>query len=111
MKDLSNVEVKQGDIVYFFEQESGDLEFGEVLQVSEKSAYISQLRLVEDEDGKQELHRLIYDAAVTSSPMIFVLPGASQRIPIREPEIVIESMFPKVPSRAIEMAITNSILA
>jgi hypothetical protein len=87
MKDLSNVEVKQGDIVYYFEQESGDLEFGEVLQVSETSAYISQLRMVENEEGKQELRRLVYGAAVTSSPMIFVLPGASQRIPIREAEI------------------------
>lgn len=110
MKDLSNVEVKPGDIVYYFAQESGDLEFGQVLQVSETSAYISQLHLVEDEDGNQVLHRHIYDSAVTSSPMIFVLPGASQRIPIREPEIVIDSIFPKVSSREIETAITNSIL-
>jgi hypothetical protein len=91
MKDLSNVEVKQGDIVYYFEEASSDLEFGEVLQVSEISACVSQLRMTEDEDGNQELHRLPNDAVVTTSPMIFVLPGAAQRIPVRE--TVIDSVL------------------
>jgi hypothetical protein len=109
MKDLSNVEVKQGDIVYFYEQESGDLKFGEVLQVSEISACISQLRMEDDKDGKQEFHRLAYDAVVTASPMIFILPGASQRIPIRD--LVIDSVLPSDSGHALSTAMTAAILA
>lgn len=109
MKDLSNVEVKPGDIVYFFEQESGDLKFGEVLQVSEMSALISQLRMEEDESGAQEFHRLAYDAVVTASPMIFILPGASQRIPIHE--LVIDSVLPSDNGLALSTAMTTALLA
>lgn len=107
MKDLSNVEVKQGDIVYYFEQESGDLKFGEVLQVSEVSACISQLRMAEDESGNQEFHRLAYDAVVTASPMIFVLPGASQRIPINA--LVIDSVIPSVEDQGLGVTMKAAI--
>lgn len=107
MKDLSNVEVKQGDVVYFYEQESGDLKFGEVLQVSEISACISQLRLEEAEDGTQEFHRLAYDAVVTASPMIFILPGASQRIPINP--LVIDSVIPSVEDQGLSVTMKAAI--
>lgn len=86
MKDLSNVEIKQGDIVYYFDTEARDLEFGEVLETSEDSVVVTQLELVEDTFGQQELHRLPFDSVSTSSPMIFVLPEASKRLPIKELE-------------------------
>lgn len=107
MKDLANVEVKQGDIVYYFEPKSGDLEFGEVLQVSEVSACVSQLRMAEDESGNQEFYRLAYDAVVTASPMIFVLPGASQRIPINA--LVIESVIPNVEDQGLSVTMKAAI--
>lgn len=107
MKDLSNVEVNKGDIVYFFEQESGDLKFGEVLQVSEISACISQLKMEEKEDGTQVFHRLAYDAVVTDSPMIFVLPGASQRIPIHE--LVIDSVLPNGSDQGLSVTMKAAI--
>lgn len=87
MKDLSSVEIKKNDIVYYLGANSGDLEFGEVLEVAEDSAAIAPLRLVEDTFGQQELHRLPFDSVTTKSQMIFVLPDASQRLPIKELDV------------------------
>jgi hypothetical protein len=82
MKDLSNVEIKPGDIVYYLAEKSRDLEFGEVLEVSETSIVVKQLRLNEDAEGKQSLTRLTVEPETSDSQMIFILPGGSERLPI-----------------------------
>lgn len=82
MKDLSNVEIEKNDIVYYLAAQSGDLEYGEVLAVSDSSVAVTPLKLVEDSFGQQELHHLPGGPETTSSRMILVLPDAAQRIPI-----------------------------